>query len=94
MEPEVNGGNLVPIQPARHLGLVEQGLDSSLGDERGARSACRQVASLDVGVQLLGDDCTEGDDRYERQQPEAEEVPERFVLDAWRGRRILVNDAA
>ncbi len=94
MQPLVDLGDLVSRQPTGELLLIEQGLDAGLGDERGARTACRQVASLDVGVQLLGDDRTEGDDRYEREQPEAEEVPERFVLDAWRGRRILLNDAA
>jgi len=94
LQPLVDLRDLVCSQPTGELLLVEQGLDSRLGDQRGARTARRQIASLDVGVQLLGDDRAQGDDRYERKQPEAEEVPERFVLDAWRGRRILVNDAA
>ena len=53
LQPLVDLVDLCARQPAREVLLGEERLDSRLGDQRGARAAGRQVASLNVGVQLL-----------------------------------------
>ena len=72
LQPLVDLVDLCARQPAREVLLGEERLDSRLGDQRGARAAGRQVASLNVGVQLLGDDHPQGDNRHQRQQPETD----------------------